>query len=339
MKKIIFSLFALSSVFSFAQKNLIKNGSFEYDNTNWEGDNTLTINPYTKHSGEKGGSITEFTSPTWKGINQEFNIPKNTAAVEISAWLKVDGVVKGDKDWNKAMIAVDINGKNTSIAMLDGTTGWKEYKKIIPLENDRSGKLMIALSECTGSFYFDDVSIKPVSQEELNKFKEAETQKNMVNVITDATPLELLKLSNGSFENGMENWRGDAEISSSDKFDGAKSLKITSSKQVWTGIDQIADVPGDAKTIDVSAYAKTQDLKQGKNDWNKGVMIVEFTKDGNVKSSDDQTVFSIDNVKDWQKFSKTIAIPAGTRRYRIMLALSEATGTMLVDNVQVKFNK
>jgi len=34
-----------------------------------------------------------------------------------------------------------------------------------------------------------------------------------------------------------------------------------------------------------------------------------------------------------------LEIPANSRKYRIMLALSEATGTMYVDDVQVKFNK
>ncbi|MFY7816487.1 MAG: hypothetical protein ACOVRK_15005, partial [Chryseobacterium taeanense] len=86
-------------------------------------------------------------------------------------------------------------------------------------------------------------------------------------------------------------------------------------------------------------FAKTKDLKPGKNDWNKGVMIVEFTKDGTAKTGDDQPVFFISDVKDWQKFSKTLAIPTGSKKYRIMLALSEATGTMYVDDIQAKFNK
>ena len=339
MRKIIFSLVILSTTLSFAQKNLIKNGGFEYYISNWDGDNTLIINPYTKHLGSKGGSITQYTSPTWKGISQEFNIPKNTLAIEVSAWLKVDGVVKGDKNWNQAILTVEIDGTGTNLASLDGTTGWKEYKKIVPLNNDRSGKLMIALSECTGTFYFDDISVTPVSQEELNKFTEEETRKHQVNVITDSTPLEVLKLSNDSFENGLENWRGDAAISTTEKFEGNKSLKLTSTNPVWTGIDQIADVPNDAKTIDISAYAKTVNLKQGPHDWSKGLMAVEFTKDGSTKSGEDQSVFLIGDVKDWQKFSKTLPIPKGVRRYRIMLALNEATGTMFVDDVQVKFNK
>jgi len=339
MKKIISTFFLSVFVFVSAQKNLISNGGFEYDTESWNNGNILQINPYTKKSGTKGGSITEYTSPQWKGIDQSFNIPKNTAAIEVSAWLKADGVEKGNNDWNKAVLIVEIAGKGENIASLDGTTGWKEFKKIIPLNKDRSGRLMLALSDCTGIFYFDDVKVTALKQEDYNKLVEAENKKYEVKVITDSTPLEIVKLTNAGFENGLEGWRGNAETTSEEKSEGRKSLKLSSQNPVWFGIDQVADIPDGSKTLDVSAFVKTKDLKPGKNDWNKGVMIVEFTKDGIAKTNDDQPVFFVSDTKDWQKFGKILTIPEGSKKYRIMLALSEATGTMFVDDVQVKFNK
>ncbi|WP_379963048.1 carbohydrate binding domain-containing protein [Epilithonimonas sp. UC225_85] len=337
MKKLIFTIAFTSSIFTFGQKNLIKNGGFELDAEFWRGENILTINPYTKKSGTKAGSISEFTSPQWKGVDQEFNIPKNTAAIEVSAWLKADGVEKGKSNWNKAVMVLEIGGKNENIAELEGTTQWQLVKKIVPLNKDRSGRLMLALSECTGTLYFDEIKVIPLSQEDYNKITEVETQKHQVAVITDNTPLELLKLNNGNFEKGLDSWRGNSEVVSDEKYEGQKSLKLSSQNSVWTGIDQVADIPADAKTIDISAFAKTKDLKSGRNDWNKGVMILEFTSDGTRKISEDQMIFSISDIKEWQKFSKTLEIPKGSKRYRIMLALSEATGTMYVDDVQVKF--
>jgi hypothetical protein len=339
MKKNISIIAILASAFIFGQKNLIANGGFEYDAQSWNNESVMTINPYTKHTGNKGGGITEYTSPQWKGIDQTFSIPKNTAALEVSAWLKADGVEKGKSDWNKAVMIVEINGKGENIASLDGTTTWKEYRKIIPINKDRSGRVMIALSECTGSFYFDDIKINALSQEDYNKLTESENKKNEVKIITDSTPMEILKLTNSGFENGLEGWRGNAETTSEEKTEGQKSLKLSSANPVWSGIDQIADIPDGSKTLDIYAFAKTKDLKPGKNDWNKGVMIVEFTRDGTMKTGDDQPIFFISDVKDWQKFSKTLSIPEGSKKYRIMLALSEATGTMYVDDIQVKFNK
>ena len=104
MKKLLISFAVLNIAPLFAQKNLIKNGSFELEADSWRGENVLTINPYLKRSGDKGGNIYEYTSPSWKGIDQEFTIPKNTAALEISAWVKTDAVEKGKNNWNKAVI-------------------------------------------------------------------------------------------------------------------------------------------------------------------------------------------------------------------------------------------
>ncbi len=339
MKKVFLTTTLIATTFFSAQKNLLTNGGFEYDSENWNNESVLSISPYSKQSGGKGGSITEFTSPQWKGIDQSFSIPKNTAAIEVSAWLKADGIEKGKNDWNRAVMIVEINGKGENIALLDGTTPWKEYKKVIPVNKERSGKVMIALSECTGSFFFDDIKITALSQEDLNKIQEQETKRYEVKVITDSTPLEILKLTNGNFENGLEGWRGNAETTSEEKSEGLKSLKLSSENPVWYGIDQIADIPEGSASLDISAMVKTKDLKTGKNDWNTGVMIVEFSNDGTAKTSDDQPVFFVSETKEWQKFSKNILIPAGTKKYRIMLALSEATGTMFVDDVQVRFSK
>ncbi|MCQ4035125.1 hypothetical protein [Kaistella montana] len=336
--KVFLTILALTSFESFAQNNLIRNGGFEFDGSDWTSENILIINPYDKHSGEKSGNIIEYTSPSWKGIDQTFSIPKNTAALQVSAWLKVDGVEKGKSEWNKAVMILEINGKGESIVSLDGTTSWSEYKKIIPINKDRSARLMFALSECTGIFYFDDVKVNALSQNDYNKLIEEENKKYEVKVITDATPLEILKLTNSGFETGLQGWRGIAEVSSEEKNSGTFSLKLNSNQPVWYGVDQIADIPADAKTMDVSAFAKTNNLKPGKNEWNKGVMIVEFTKNTSSKTGEDQPVFFISDVKDWQKFSKTLSIPEGAEKYRVMLALSEAIGTMYVDDIQVKFN-
>jgi len=338
MKKVVLSIFSISSLMTFGQKNLISNGGFEYDGQSWNNEIVLTIDPYNKRTGSKGGNITEYTTPQWKGIDQSFSIPKNTAAIEISAWVKTDGVKKGKNDWNKAVIIAEINGKGENIISLEGNSPWQQLKKIITVNKDRSGKLILALSECTGSFFFDDIRISPISQEDYNKIVETETKKNEVNVFTDNSPVEKTLFSNGDFENGLQGWRGNGETTTEVKFSGQKSIKITSQTQTWTGVDQIFDIPDNSKTLDISAMVKTKDIKQGKNDWNKAVMIVEFTTNGTQKTSQDEPVFFVTEAKDWQKFSKSLPIPEHSKKMRIMLALSDATGIMYVDDIKLNFN-
>lgn len=343
MKK-IFLLAAILSVSQiFAQKNLIRNGGFELNADSWRGENVLSINPYTKRTGEKGGSIYEYTSPQWKGIDQEFNIPKNTSAIEVSAWVKADAIEKGKNNWNKAVIVLEMSGKTQNIAELEGTTNWQLVKKIIPTEKERSARLMIALSECTGSFFFDDIKITPINKEDYDKIIDEETKKreaislqNIQNQNAAATP-DLF--SNGNFENGNSSWHGTVNLSNTVKKEGNTALFLNSSTKIWVGADQQFSIPPDSKSVTISGWLKSENIVQGENPWNNGLLNVEFTKDGKNKTANDESVTFISGTKDWQKYSKTFNLNESTKFLRIMIALGFASGTLYADDIQVTFNK
>lgn len=343
MKKIFFLAAILSVTQIFAQKNLIRNGGFELDADSWRGENILNINPYTKRTGEKGGSIYEYTSPQWKGIDQEFNIPKNTPAIEVSAWVKADAIEKGKNNWNKAVIILEMNGKTENIAELEGTTNWQLVKKIIPTENNRSGRLMIALSECTGSFFFDDIKITPISKEDYDKIidedikkKEAISLQNIQNQNPTA-PAEIF--ANGNFENGTSSWRGAVNLSNTVKKEGNNALVISSTSKDWVGVDQLFSVPADAKSVTISGWLKSDNIVQGENVWNNGLLNIEFSSDGKTKTANDESIAFVTGTKDWQEYSKTFNLSKDTQKLRIMIALGFATGTLYADDIKVTFNK
>ncbi len=342
MKKILISLAFLSIVSLFAQKNLIKNGSFELDKDSWRGENVLTINPYIKRTGEKGGNIYEYTSPSWKGIDQEFNIPKNTVALEISAWVKTDAIEKGENNWNKAVIVLELSGKNQNIAELEGTTPWQLVKKIIPTENNRSGRLMIALSECTGSFLFDDIKITPISKEEYDKIIDEDIKKkeaiSLQNSQNPSSKNNIEEFSNGNFENGTSSWRGAVNLSNTVKKEGNNALVISSTSKDWVGVDQLFSVPADAKSVTISGWLKSDNIVQGENVWNNGLLNVEFSSDGKTKTANDESIAFVTGTKDWQEYSKTFNLSKDTQKLRLMIALGFATGTLYADDIQVKFN-
>ena len=343
MKKIFFLAAILSVTQIFAQKNLIRNGGFELDADSWRGENVLNINPYTKRTGEKGGSIYEYTSPQWKGIDQEFNIPKNTPAIEVSAWVKADAIEKGKNNWNKAVIILEMNGKTENIAELEGTTNWQLVKKIIPTENNRSGRLMLALSECTGSFFFDDIKITPISKVDYDKIidedikkKEAISLQNIQNQKPTA-PAEIF--ANGNFENGTSSWRGAVNLSNTVKKEGNNALVLSSTNKEWVGVDQLFSVPTDAKSVTISGWLKSDNIVQGENVWNNGLLNVEFSSDGKTKTANDESIAFVTGTKDWQQYSKTFNLSKDTQKLRIMIALGFATGTLYADDIKVTFNK
>lgn len=327
---------------SLAQTNLVKNGGFETELTYWRGD-VATISPYDQKSGKNSCSINQFVGAEWKGIDQIMALPKNTAAVELSGWVKTEAVEKGKNEWNTGKFDIEfLNSgekgiENQSIASVLGTTPWTFYKKTIAVPSEASKlRIMLALGQTNGSIFFDDIKAVAISVEQLNKIHEEENARRIANTTpTDSyIPTEL---SNGGFENEMASWRGNAPTSSTVFKEGKAALALNSTTFDWMGIDQIADVPENATSITLSAWLKSDNIKQGKDPWNNGLFNVEFTGSDTKKTSDDQNIAFVTGTTDWTYYTKTFPLPAGTKKYRIMLALGFASGTLYADGVSVSF--
>lgn len=327
---------------SLAQTNLVKNGSFETELTYWRGD-VATISPYDQKSGKNSCSINQFVGAEWKGIDQIIVLPKNTAAVEISGWVKTEAIEKGKNDWNTGKFDIEFLNfgeqgiKNQSIASVLGTTPWTFYKKIVTIPSGASKfRIMLALGQTNGSIFFDDIKAVAITLEQLNNIHEEEHAKTMAgnSSNSESKPTDL---SNGNFENEMASWRGNAAISTSIFKEGKAALLLNSNTFDWTGIDQTADVPDNVRSITLSGWLKSDNIKQGKDPWNNGLFNVEFTGSDTKKTSDDHNIAIITATTDWTFYTKTFPIPAGTKKYRIMLALGFASGTFYADGITVSF--
>ena len=326
---------------SLAQTNLVKNGGFETELTYWRGD-VATISPYDQKSGKNSCSINQFVGAEWKGIDQIMALPKNTAAVELSGWVKTEAVEKGKNEWNTGKFDIEfLNSgekgiENQSIASVIGTTPWTFYKKPIQVPSGASKlRIMLALGQTNGSIFFDDIKAVAISVEQLNKIHEEENAKTVAANAgnSNANPIVF---SNGGFENEMAFWRGNASVSTTIFKEGKAALALNSATMDWTGIDQIADVPENVTTITLSAWLKSDNIKQGKDVWNNGLFNVEFTGNNDQKTGDGNITF-ITATTDWTFYTRTFPLPAGTKKYRIMLALGFASGTLYADDIAVSF--
>ena len=334
--KIILLLFILPLCqISFSQTNLIKNGGFETEFESWRGQEVATISPYDKKSGKNGCSINQFVGAEWKGLDQIVNIPKKTAAIELSGWVKAEAIEKGANVWNTGKFDIEfLNSgdkgiKNESIASVLGTTPWTFYKKTIPVPAGASKlRIMLALGQTNGTILFDDLKAIAISQEQMDKIQAAENAKT-------AAANQVI-LSNGGFEDGTTSWRGNVTTSSTIFKEGKTALALNSTSMDWTGIDQIADVPENVSSITLSGWLKSDNIKQGKEVWNNGLFNVEFTGNGDQKTGD-QSIAFVTATTDWTYYTKTFQIPAGTKKYRIMLALGFASGTLYADDITVSF--
>jgi hypothetical protein len=343
MKKIILLFILCFSIGLSAQKNLVINGSFENELQNWRGD-VASLSPYDKKSGANSCIINQYVGNDWKSIDQLISIPKNTIALECSAWIKTQDIVQGANKWNVGKLDLEFltgGEKNIafeSIAMVVGTTPWTFYKKTITIPKGSSKfKIMLALGEATGTILFDDIKIVPITQQELDKIQEEENAKRLPQVISDEKVPAVTVLWNGDFELENSSWRGKMNLSNEIKKEGKSALVISSNTFDWNGIDQIADVPVDATSITISGWLKSENIVQGKEIWNNGLLNVEFTSNGKDKTGDDQSVCFVTGTTDWTYYTKTFTIPKGTQKYRIMVALGFASGTLYADDIKVTF--
>ena len=340
MKKLLLSLTILGAITASAQKNLIKNGSFEMEFANWRG-NVAKISPFIKKSGKGSCMINQFVGAEWKGIDQIMYIPKKAYAIEVSIWVKTDGVEGGKEVYNAGVAIVEFmnsgeKGLDTqSIAQVLGTTEWTQYKKLLIVpEKAKKLRMMLALAQTSGTVFFDGIRINTVSEEDYLARKQEEALKNNANA--NAETLKPKVLQNGDFEDQMNFWRGtgNAVLDADDPSNSYAT--ISSTTNTWKAIDQVADVPQGTKSIKFSGWLKAQDIVQGENTWNNGMFIVEFTSDGKNKTSEDQLIGTVTGTTEWTFFEKELPVPEGSKKYRIMLAMSVCTGTLLADRVQAE---
>lgn len=344
MKRLLLIALLLFKCIAYTQTNLIKNGGFESELSYWRGDDVATISPYDKKTGKNSCTINQYVGEQWKGIDQIVTLPKNTVALELSGWVKSDGVEKGKNEWNAGKFDIEFLSsgekgiQNESIVAVIGTTPWTFYQKRVYVPDGASKlRIMLALGQTNGTLFFDDIKAAPITQEQLNKFQEEENIKRMA-AIEASKESKVALFTNGDFENGNTAWRGNVATSNTVTKEGKAALMLQSSTFDWNGIDQIADVPENATTITISGWLKSEKIQQGKDTWNNGLLNIAFTGNDNQKTGDDQNISFVTGTTDWTFYTKTFPLPSGTKKYRIMVALGFATGTLYADAISVTFN-
>lgn len=141
-------------------------------------------------------------------------------------------------------------------------------------------------------------------------------------------------ITNGGFEDGLNGWtEGGTKVSTVIRKSGDASLAIVSYVQgKWQGTDQKVKIPKNAKAIAVSGFCKSDHVEQGNNSWNTALIILEFI-DGDKKIGEGIPIVQKTGTEDWNAFRKNFKVPDGATSFRIMIALSEASGTFFVDDL------
>lgn len=159
-----------------AQTNLVKNGGFETDLLNWRGEENAALSPYDKKIGKSSAVITQFVGADWKALDQIITLPKNSYALEVSAWIKSDAVETQKEEYKSGAILVEFTNSgdkqiNTErIGQATGSTNWTYFKKTIKIPAEaKKIRIMLALAQTNGTVFFDDVKAFSLSEAEYLK--------------------------------------------------------------------------------------------------------------------------------------------------------------------------
>jgi antitoxin component YwqK of YwqJK toxin-antitoxin module len=149
----------------------------------------------------------------------------------------------------------------------------------------------------------------------------ARAQKNMV--------------TNGDFEDGLNGWNANGPIVTSFvvKNGKASGAIITYNKDNWVGMDQSISIRRKDSAFEFGVWAKTQNVEQGRDPWNAAQMNVQFINGGDKNVGDGVSVFSLTGNNEWQYYQKTVKVPKGAAKIKIMVAMSFASGSLFIDDI------
>jgi hypothetical protein len=157
----------------------------------------------------------------------------------------------------------------------------------------------------------------------------------MVNVATAQKNL----VTNGGFEDDdLYGWNNNGAMQTPYNFKSGKSscAIVTTNTENWVGIDQTIQIPKKVQNVEFSAWIRTTNVIKGKNDWDGAVFTVVFL-DGNDKEiGAGVNIARITGSTDWTFYDKVIKMQEKAYSFKILAAMGNASGTMLIDDVSAK---
>jgi hypothetical protein len=148
------------------------------------------------------------------------------------------------------------------------------------------------------------------------------------------------ELVNGGFENGLDGWVADGGKISLESHDGAASLMVRQSSPRWSGAWQKVSIPGGVKGLRVGGWLRSDSVRGGKENWERGRLSVEFhdAKDDTVGGYP-LAVGQVRGKSGWARVERVYEVPAKASWVKVECALGNSTGTLYCDDLAVSFER
>jgi len=140
---------------------------------------------------------------------------------------------------------------------------------------------------------------------------------------------------NGGFEDEFIGWNNNGGMQTPYNLKSGKysCAIVTQNTDNWTGIDQTVQIPKKVQNIEFSAWIATTNVVKGKNDWDGAIFTIVFLNSQDKEMGDGVNVARVTGSNDWTLYKKTIKMPDKAYSFKILVAMGNASGTMLIDDV------
>ena len=155
---------------AWAGGNQIQNGGFEDHIEGW----SASAGQWSDeaHGGSHSVGMSQ-SQAQWSSVEQPVFLPKGTAKVVLSGWMKTKGLVPGKEEWEKARINLEFHDAQnrlagwyqTSAGTASGDSDWTSYQHEYPVPQGAVRVLVqCQLGNCTGQAWFDDVDLRIIDE-------------------------------------------------------------------------------------------------------------------------------------------------------------------------------
>ena len=142
-------------------------------------------------------------------------------------------------------------------------------------------------------------------------------------------------VTNGGFEDELFGWENNgARQTPYDLKSGKHSCAIVAGNtNSWIGINQVIKIPKKVQQIEFSAWIKTLNVVKGKNDWDGAIFTIVFLDSRDKEMGEGVNIARLTGDQEWTFSKKNVKIRENAFSFKILIALGNASGTMIVDDV------
>ncbi|MBN1601840.1 MAG: hypothetical protein JW915_09535 [Chitinispirillaceae bacterium] len=329
MHRLLFTIVSLLSVSATADVNILPNGDFEQRTLGWYGWGGQVSD--TAHSGKHGIQVINHVAK-WTGAHQILPLPDSIEVVELSGWIKTNTVTGGKEIWEKARITLEfldaqekmVGNYPDAVGQVDGTTGWTMFRKKYQVhKGSKNVKIIVALGNCTGEAYFDDLICSYYSAAQI---------KSMIPAVDTSGNL----LTDAGFEQDGLGWNIFGASVSATAHAGKYGVMVKNAIPAWSGAEQVVVLPENASKVVIAGWIRAENVVKGKEDWETARIGIEFLDNqGALVGGYPPVTGSAVGTRKWEKVTMDYMVPQGAKSIKVQAALGNATGTAYFDNLSL----